>query len=171
MNLQPTLKGELLELRPLNKFDYSQLYQAASDPLIWELHPQPERYKPEVFEKFFAEAIASKGALAILDSHTGEIIGSSRYYDYSPEKSSVVIGYTFITRKYWGGLYNRDLKKLMVNHALKSVKITLFHVGLHNIRSQKAMAKIGGINSGIEEIPVSYAPLKKSYVYVIDKPL
>lgn len=171
MNTQPTLEGELLEIRPLTQEDYTELLKAASDPLIWEQHPQPDRYKPEVFKVFFAEAMASKGALVIIDKKTSEIIGSSRYYDYLPEDSSLVIGYTFLTRKYWGGLYNRELKKLMVNHALQFVKTTYFQVGLHNIRSQKAMLKIGGINTGIQEIAVSYAPPKKSYIYKIENPL
>ena len=171
MNIQPTLRGDLLEVRPLKQEDYAGLFKAASDPLIWEMHPQPDRYRPEVFKKFFAEAMASTGALAIIDRKTSEIIGTSRYYEYSQENSSVVIGYTFLARKYWGGIYNRQLKRLMVNYALEFVKTTYFHVGLGNKRSQRAMLKIGGINTGIQEIPVSYAPPKKSYVYKIEKPL
>lgn len=171
MNLQPTLNGAFFKLSPLNNEDYVELLKAASDPLIWEMHPQPNRYQPEVFKLFFAEALASSGALAIRDQKTSEIIGTSRFYDYSDEKLSVVIGYTFLARHYWGGAYNKDLKKLMVNYALGFVSTTYFHVGLNNIRSQKAMLKIGGINTGIQEIAVSYAPPKKSYVYKIDKPL
>ncbi len=171
MNLQPNLQGELFALRPLTQDDYAALFKAASDPLIWQLHPQPDRYKPEVFEKFFAEAMASGGALIIIDRKSGEVAGSSRYYDYSSEAQSVVIGYTFLSRKYWGGVFNLDLKRLMVNYALKFVKTTYFHVGIVNLRSQRAMQKIGGINLGVQEIPVSYAPPKKSYVYKIEKPL
>lgn len=168
MDLQPILRGELLELRPLRNEDYSELFEAASDPLVWEMHPQPDRYKPEVFKSFFAEAMASKGAFVIIDLKSQKIIGSSRYYDYDSRNSSVVIGYTFLTRKYWGGKYNRDLKKLMVNYALDFVKTSYFHVGINNIRSQKAMLKIGGIHTGIQEIPVSYSAPKKSIVYKIE---
>jgi N-acetyltransferase len=171
VNLQPTLQAALIELRPLRSDDYLDLLKAASDPLIWELHPQPDRYKPEVFKSFFAEALDSRGALAILDRKTSEIIGTSRFYQYSPTDSSLVIGYTFLARRYWGGTYNRELKKLMVNYALGFVKTTFFHVGLGNTRSQKAMLKIGAIETGIQEIPVSYAPPKKSYVYKIETPL
>ncbi len=113
--------------------------------------------------------MTSKGALAITDLKNSKIVGTSRYYYYEPENSSVVIGYTFLTREYWGGKYNRELKKLMVNHALGFVKTTYFHVGVGNIRSQKAMLKVGGINTGIQEISVSYAPPKKSFVYKIEK--
>jgi RimJ/RimL family protein N-acetyltransferase len=171
MNLQPTLTSDLIEIRPLKQDDYAKLLIAASDPLIWEMHPQPDRYKPEVFKKFFAEAMESKGSLLILDRKTSEVMGTTRYYDFSKENSSVIIGYTFLTRKYWGGTYNLELKKLVVNYALQFVKTTFFQVGVGNLRSQKAMHKIGGINTGIQEIAVSYAPPKKSYIYKIEKPL
>ncbi len=171
LNLQPILTCELLELRPLKHDDFNELLSAASDPLIWEVHPQPDRHKIEVFKMFFKEAMDSKGALAIIDRKTSKIIGTSRYYEYSPANSSVVVGYTFLSRHYWGGTYNRILKKLMVNYALKFVKTIYFHVGIGNTRSQKAMLKIGGINTGVQEISVSYAPPKKSYVYKIETPL
>lgn len=171
MNLQPTLRGELVELRPLEDKDFSPLFEAASDKLIWKMHPQPDRYKPEVFRTFFAEAMASKGAFVIMDIRNHKIIGSSRYYDYEPKNSSIVIGYTFLTREYWGGKYNYDLKKLMVNYALGFVKTCYFHVGINNLRSQKAMQKIGGINTGVQKIPVSYAEPKDSYVYKIETKL
>lgn len=171
MNIQPTLTGSLLELRPLKQDHYESLLRAASDPLIWQMHPQPDRYKPETFKAFFAEALKSNGTLIVVDRETSEIIGCSRYYDYSADGSSIVIGYTFLARKYWGGVYNLDLKKLMVNYALRFVKTTFFQVGLGNLRSQAAMLKIGGVNTGIQEIAVSYAPPKKSYIYKIEAPL
>ncbi len=115
--------------------------------------------------------MASKGALVVIDLKNLKIVGTSRYYDFDPANFSVVIGYTFLTREYWGGKYNWDLKKLMVNYALSFVKTTYFHVGLGNIRSQKAMLKIGGINTGVQEIPVSYGPPKKSFVFKIEKML
>jgi RimJ/RimL family protein N-acetyltransferase len=169
--LQPTLKGNLVFLRPLETEDFDSLLSAASDPLVWEQHPQPDRYKVEVFKTFFSEAMSSRGAVAIFDQKTKKIIGCSRFYDHSTDGSSVVVGYTFLTREFWGGAYNWDLKKLMVNHALNFVKTVFFHVGVSNLRSQRAMIKIGAVNTGVQEIAVSYAPPKKSYVYRIDKKL
>ncbi len=171
MNLQPTLTGELVELSPLRAEDYAALLAAASDPLIWEMHPQPDRYQPDVFRKFFDEALLSGGALVIRERKNGSVIGSSRFYDFSAQPSSVIIGYTFLARGYWGGVFNRDLKKLMVNYALASVKTAYFQVGVKNLRSQAAMLKIGAINTGVQEIAVSYAPPKKSYIFKIESPL
>lgn len=170
MNTQPSLISELLEIRPLKFEDYDHLLHAASDPLIWEQHPQSDRWKPEVFKKYFEESLNSKGCIVVIDRKTSEIIGATRFYDYSKENSSITIGYTFLARKYWGGAYNRDLKKLVVNYSLQFVKSCLFQVGLNNKRSQKALERLGAINTGIEEVAISYGPPKKSYIYKIEKP-
>ena len=147
-DLQPTLRGELLELRPLRTEDFRDLYAVASDPLIWEQHPMRDRYKKEVFEGFFREALESRGALIALDSRDGRVIGSSRFHGYEEEKREIEIGWTFLARSYWGGTYNREMKRLMVRHALQFVDSVVFLVGLKNLRSQKAMEKIGGVRMG-----------------------
>jgi RimJ/RimL family protein N-acetyltransferase len=143
MELQPVLEGPRLRLRPLKAEDFDALYAAASDPLIWEQHPAPDRHERRVFEQFFNRGLKSRGALAVLDKKTLEIIGTSRYYDLEG-RDSVCIGFTFLTRKYWGGDYNRELKFIMLDHAFAAVRRVLFHVGEKNLRSRRAMEKIGG---------------------------
>ena len=142
MELQPVLVGPRLRLRPLKPGDFDDMYAAASDPRIWEQHPAPDRHEKRVFEQFFNRALKSRGALAIIDKATDEIVGTSRYYDIEG-KDSVCIGFTFLTRKLWGGGYNRELKFLMLDHAFIYVRRALFHVGEKNIRSRRAMEKIG----------------------------
>lgn len=128
LNLQPTLIGKNVRLRPLQEGEFETLYPVACDPEIWESHPKWDRYKRDVFQEFFNTAIESRGALAILNSND-EVIGCSRFYDYSPEKNLVIIGYTFLSRKYWGGSYNREIKHLMLTHAFQSVEKVHFQVG------------------------------------------
>src|SRR5918911_4142384 len=111
-DLQPILKGELLELRPLRAEDFHDLYTVAADPFIWEQHPANDRYKEEVFKEFFREALESGGALVAIDAKTGQVIGSSRFYAYDEEKSEIEIGWTFLARSHWGGHYNREMKQL-----------------------------------------------------------
>jgi RimJ/RimL family protein N-acetyltransferase len=141
--LQPTLRGDLLELRPLRADDLAALHQAASDPLIWEQHPEPDRHLPEVFQRYFDGAMASGGAFAVVDLRTGRIIGSSRYCNLRPADGEVEIGWTFLERAFWGGTYNRELKTLMIEHALRFLPRVVFVVGENNIRSQRALEKIG----------------------------
>lgn len=146
--LQPVLHGELIQLRPLRPDDFAELYAVASDPLIWEQHPSSDRYKPDVFEQFFRGALESGGAFAVVDLRDGRIIGSSRFHGYDEEKSEIEIGWTFLARSHWGGVYNREMKRLMLNHAFQFVRRVVFLVGPQNYRSQKAMEKIGGVRAG-----------------------
>jgi RimJ/RimL family protein N-acetyltransferase len=150
-DLQPVLKGELIELRPLQPEDFNDLYAVASDPLIWEQHPAHDRYKEEVFKEFFREALESGGALIALDSKNEKIIGSSRFYGYNIIKSEIEIGWTFLARAYWGGIYNKEMKQLMLRHAFRFVNNVVFLVDPQNLRSQKALGKIGGIQVGLRK--------------------
>ena len=165
--LQPTLKGELLELRPLHADDFQALYAVASDPLIWEQHPMSDRYKEEVFRDFFREAMESGGALIAIDAKSGRVIGSSRFHGYDQARSEIEIGWTFLARAYWGGTYNREMKRLMLEHAFRFVKSVVFLVGPRNYRSQKAMEKIGGVQVGMR----TDASGRESIVYQITAPI
>jgi RimJ/RimL family protein N-acetyltransferase len=147
-DLQPILEGELLRLRPLRPGDFRDLCAVASDPLIWEQHPITDRYKEGVFKGFFREAMESGGALIATSSKDGQVIGSSRFHGYDSDKSEIEIGWTFLARSHWGGIYNREMKQLMLRHAFRFVKSVIFLVGPQNLRSQRAMEKIGGVRVG-----------------------
>lgn len=147
-DLQPILQGELLELRPLQVEDFHDLFEVAADPLIWEQHPVKDRYKEVVFKEFFREALESGGALLALDSKDGRIIGSSRFHGYDEERSEIEIGWTFLARSYWGGAYNGEMKQLMLRHAFRFVESVIFLINPQNVRSQRAVEKIGGIRVG-----------------------
>lgn len=145
---QPLLHGELLELRPLRADDFEALFRVASDPLIWEQHPERNRYQEETFRAFFAEALTSGGAIVAIDRATGQIIGSSRYHGHDAERGIIEIGWSFLARAYWGGRYNGEMKRLMLEHAFKSVSRVIFVIGPDNRRSQRAVEKIGGVRTG-----------------------
>jgi len=168
-NLQPTLENDIIRIVPLKADDFETLYAIASDPLIWEQHPNKDRYKREVFETFFKGAMESQGAFLVYDRKTGAAIGSSRYYEADEEKKSIAIGYTFIARDHWGGTYNPSLKSLMMEHAFQHFDAVIYHIGALNIRSQKAMEKLGG--KKIAELEMEYygEPNKLNFVYEIRK--
>ncbi len=147
-DLQPTLKGELLELRPLRPDDFEDLYAVASDPLIWEQHPINDRYNEDVFKVFFHDALQSGGALIAIDSEDRQVIGSSRFHGYDKENSEVEIGWTFLARSHWGGVYNKEMKRLMLRHAFNFVGSVVLLVGPDNTRSQRAVVNIGGVRVG-----------------------
>ena len=168
--LQPRLKGELIKLRPLKPRDWDDLFAVACDPLIWKQHPESDRYKEEVFRVFFKEAMESGGAFVVIDNKTQQIIGSTRFYGYDPEKSEIEVGWTFLARKYWGGRYNREMKELLLAHAFKFIESVVFFVGEKNFRSQRAMEKIGAIREGIVTRVYGNHPPHFNVKYVIRKP-
>ena len=168
MDLQPTyLVNDFVELVPLKQTDFEELYTVASDPLIWEQHPNPDRYKREVFSNFFEGALQSKGAFIIRNKENGEAIGCTRFYDYVTENSELKIGYTFYARSAWGKGINPLVKKLMLDYAFQFVDRIIFHVGANNIRSQKAMEKLGAVNLGLEEVAYYGETTRTNIVYAI----
>jgi RimJ/RimL family protein N-acetyltransferase len=166
--LQPQIHNDLIRLEPLALADFEALYAVASDPLVWEQHPSKDRYQREVFQNFFNGAIESGGAFRVIDNLTGELIGSSLYYDYHEHERNISVGYTFIARKRWGGGYNRALKTLMLDHAFRFVDRVLFQVGVNNWRSRKAMEKLGGVYIGEESVSYSGEPSHPNVIFKID---
>ena len=158
---QPTLLGDLLQLRPLQSHDYSALFEVASDPLIWEQHPAKNRCQESVFRTLFEESLGSGGALIAIDTKTESVIGSSRYHGYNQTASEVEIGWTFLARSHWGGSYNGEMKRLMLQHAFRFVDSVLFLVGPDNHRSQRAIEKIGGVRDGCRRDATG----RKSYMF------
>jgi RimJ/RimL family protein N-acetyltransferase len=149
----------------LHAEDFADLYSVASDPLIWEQHPSSDRYKREVFEGFFREAMESGGAFVAIDLANRRVIGSSRYLGYDPEKSEIEIGFTFLSRQYWGGVYNGEMKQLMLEHAFQFVKNVIFVIGTRNRRSQMAIEKIGAVRVGTKIDKFS----RDNFVYRIER--
>jgi RimJ/RimL family protein N-acetyltransferase len=145
VDLQPTLVGALLTLRPLRPDDFDALFAVASDPLIWEQHPASDRHRDDVFRAFFQEALTSGGAFAATDNVDGRVIGSSRFHGYDPERREIEIGWTFLARSHWGGRYNGEMKRLMLEHAFAFVERVIFLVGPRNIRSRRAVERIGAV--------------------------
>jgi RimJ/RimL family protein N-acetyltransferase len=157
----PTLRGPNITLRGVQPLDLPALQSAAADPAIWTQHPSPKRYRPEVFKTEFwdsartanaADAAGDAGArsgsespllLLAIDNRSGQVIGSSRFYDWNPQERSVAIGYTFLTISHWGGPTNAEVKRLMLEHAFQTARTVWFHIGADNWRSRRAIEKIG----------------------------
>lgn len=170
LDRQPTLEGERLLLRPLQADDWEALYAVASDPEIWALHPMRDRWREPVFREFFDDALAQGGALAVIERASGATIGSSRFQSYDPaEGGSVEIGWTFLARSHWGGATNRELKRLMLGHALARVRRAVFRIGERNWRSRRAMEKIGGrLTDRTERLELPTGPVVH-LIYEIDR--
>lgn len=168
-SVQTLLENEKYQLIPLQQGDFESLYEVASDPQVWEQHPNRDRYRREVFENFFKGAIESRGAFKIVDRLTGEMLGSTRFYDYDEENNSIFIGYTFYGTKSWGKKINPQIKKLMLDYIFQFVETVYFHVGKDNIRSRTAMERLGAKNLGEHEVAYFGEPSRINILYQIQK--
>ena len=151
LDRQPVLASELLLLRPLDRGDFESLYRIAADPLVWEQHPSKDRTDKSVFRLWFDEALASQGALVAVDRSNGEVIGTSRYG--LPGADEVEIGWTFLARARWGGMWNGEMKRLMLAHAFESVSTVVFTIHSNNVRSQRAVERVGASRVGTSPDP------------------
>jgi len=149
LDRQPVLESDLLVLRPLTHDDFNALYSIASDPLVWEQHPSKDRTQLSVFRCWFDEALASGGALVAVDKQDGETIGTSRFAFPADAPDTVEIGWTFLARARWGGTYNSEMKRLMLDHAFRSVETVVFTVHSLNFRSQRAVEGLGAVRMGV----------------------
>lgn len=155
---QPILTSDALQLRPLMSADFDSLYSAASDPKIWAGHPAKDRYKRDVFARYFQFLLESGTALVIFDRHADRMIGCSRYYTSPDRPDEISIGFTFLNNAYWGGGTNFEVKRLMLEHAFESSTEVWFHIDPSNLRSQKATAKLGATHIYNADLDLSGTP-------------
>ncbi|AZA76119.1 N-acetyltransferase [Chryseobacterium sp. G0186] len=168
-SIQPVLENEEFQLIPLQQGDFESLYEVASDPKVWEQHPNKDRYQREVFENFFRGAMESEGAFKIIEKATGDVLGSSRYYNFDEEDNHIFIGYTFYGTKSWGKGINPQVKKLMLDYIFQFVEKAHFHIGKENFRSQTALERLGGVKIAEEEVAYFAEPTRTNFVYEIKK--
>lgn len=166
---QPHLTGEIVALRPTVAEDWEPLYALASDPLVWELHPAWDRHQEAVFRPYFEEGLASGLALTAIDRASGRVAGWSRFSDGHVLPGEMEIGWTFLGRAYWGGAHNSDMKRLMLDHAFRFVDQVIFRVGDQNLRSRRAVEKLGAVLTDRFEISGEGERQVKMLFYAIDR--
>ena len=100
MNFKSHFEDSSISLLQIKKENFEELYLVASDPIIWEQHPENDRWKKEKFSIFYKNGLQNKfGFLLIFDKHKNEIIGSTRFYSYDKMDKAIRIGFTFISQE------------------------------------------------------------------------
>lgn len=168
-SIQEVLSNDYVMLKPLHENDFEVLFSQASNKEVWDQHPNKDRYKYEVFQNYFDGAMKSKGAFAIIDPPTKQIIGSTRFYDFDKVAKTIYIGYTFYGKEFWGKNYNAQVKRLMLEYIFQFVETVKFHVGSENLRSQRAMEKLGAENLGEIEVAYFGEASKMNILYELQK--
>ncbi|KAA3439231.1 GNAT family N-acetyltransferase [Rufibacter hautae] len=167
--IQPVLENEKVALYPLREEDFEALYTTASDPKIWEQHPNKDRWRKDVFRTFFEGAMQSRGAFRIVDKSTGDTIGSTRFYGFNQQDNSILIGYTFYATSCWGKGINQAVKAMMLDYIFQFVSKVFFHIGAKNTRSQIAIGRVGAEKVAEEEVAYFGEASQLNFVYEITK--
>ncbi len=103
----------------------------------------------------------------MIDNSSGSIIGSSWYYDWSPDTQEIAIGYTFLNCDHWSNGSNSEMKTLMLEHIVPTVRVVWFHIGKENIRSRRAVEKLRAVYSHEENRELEGKPFVQVY-YKLD---
>ncbi|BDQ12102.1 MULTISPECIES: GNAT family N-acetyltransferase [unclassified Sediminibacterium] len=165
--IQNILQNERVILQPLKEDDFDDLFKVASDPKIWEQHPNKDRWKKEVFKVFFEGALQSKGAYKILEKATHKTLGCTRFYDWDENDKSIFIGYTFYATEYWGKGINASVKRTMLDYIFQFVDRVKFQVGASYVRSHIAITRIGATKIAEQEVAYFGEEAKLNFIYQI----
>lgn len=152
------LNGTFVKLEALQESHIETLRGLARDSRLWEYtktllindsyDEQFDRYIANAFNPDFGGLQIS---FLIRDAATHEVMGMTRYYKLDPAHKRVSIGYTWYTPAYWGRMHNKECKLLLLQYAFETLGFQRveFEVAHQNLRSQRAVAKIGGVKEGV----------------------
>lgn len=147
------LNGETVKLLPISLHHIEGLWEAAKPDEIWTYMATTVRSKEEM-KQMIASAIQKreKGTeyTFTVVNQEDKIIGSTRYLDISPEQKSLEIGSTWYHPDSWRTSINTECKYLLLQHAFESWKVRRVQLKTdsRNLRSQKAIERIGAVKEG-----------------------
>ncbi|WP_347219927.1 GNAT family N-acetyltransferase [Chryseobacterium sp.] len=149
------LEGAHVELIPLEQEHFEELYAAASDKDLWTLIPTDGSDKT-IFYKNYEFALSEREhgnqyPFIIRDKKTRKLIGSTRFFEIYPADRKLEIGWTWITKDFWGTSVNLECKLLLLTYCFEVLKTNRVQLKTkdNNFRSRKAIEKIGGVFEGI----------------------
>ena len=159
MNIDSSLlQGKHVSLDFLLPEHIEEIRILAKDDRIWEFTKTlliDEKYDQR-FDEYISLALDNKAlegqvAFVIRNLKDRSIIGMSRYYGIDEKNKRLNIGYTWYIPSVWGGVYNKECKLLLLGYAFEKLSLNRvgFEVAHQNVRSQKAVAKIGGVKEGV----------------------
>jgi RimJ/RimL family protein N-acetyltransferase len=149
------LTGTTVDLIPLEKEHFEELFTVASDKELWELIPTNCSEKETFYTAYnFALAERDKGnqyPFVILHKATNKLIGSTRFFEIFPNDKKLEVGWTWIAKQFWGTGINLECKFLLLTFCFETLKANRVQLKTKdtNIRSRKAIEKIGGVFEGI----------------------
>ena len=153
-SVQPvTLRGEGICLEPLSQDHAQGLYNRGRASPDWAFMPRSCFIDLADVRQWIDEALATSDQLpfAIVETHKGKVVGSTRYLNIRPEHRSLEIGWTWLGQEWQRTGVNTQVKLLLLSHAFERLGCLRveFKTDARNLRSQRALERIGATREGV----------------------
>ncbi|WP_199098912.1 GNAT family protein [Dyella sp. ASV21] len=149
------LEDAFVTLEPLTLAHAPALEAAAADGELWNLWftsaPAPGEAAAYVTKALEGHAAGIMLPFAVREKSSGEIVGTTRFYDYVPELPRVAIGYTWYAKRWQKSHLNTACKRLLFQHAFDTLGCVAveFHTDHRNLDSQRAIERLGARRDGV----------------------
>jgi len=155
MKIPEVLEGSRVKLIPLVMAHAEELWESARNEDLWEHYTFRKIESFEKFKEFLSgslkEADSGKGfTFTVIDKATGKMVGGTSFLDIQPASRSLEIGRTWLAKELHGTGLNAECKFLLLRYCFEELKLirVFFKTDSNNLRSQKAMEKIGAKYEG-----------------------
>jgi RimJ/RimL family protein N-acetyltransferase len=150
---RPALSGEHVRLEPLTSEHAEGLYKAGADPAIWTWlavrQPEDVGGMRAIVDKILTDG--SRLAWAQVDVHTGEVAGTTSFYQIDAAHKILSIGHTWIGKPWQRTPLNSEAKFLMLRRAFEELganRVSL-ETDLRNEASQRSNERLGAVREGV----------------------
>jgi RimJ/RimL family protein N-acetyltransferase len=149
------LEDAHVALEPLCSEHIPALEAAAADGELWQLWftsvPAPGQMAAYVEKALAGQREGRMRPFAIREKRTGELVGSTRYYDIVSDPPRVAIGYTWYAGRWQKSHVNTACKRLLLAHAFEQLGCVAveFHTDGRNLDSQRAIERLGATREGV----------------------
>jgi RimJ/RimL family protein N-acetyltransferase len=148
------LENSRVRLRSLEASDFADLKAVAFDPELWQ-YTLTAAHTPVELAAYLRQALLGREQgkrypFVIIDRHTGQVAGSTSYYNVDLAEQRLSIGYTWVGREFQRSGLNRACKHLLLSHAFGSLgceRVEL-ETDSRNWKSREAMSRMGATEEG-----------------------
>ncbi len=151
----PTLDNDFVKLSLLDLSNYKHLIAVAQQEKLVQYSPS-NIATPEALKEYVQTAVdgyyhKTTIPFIVFDKTKNEYAGCTRFMNIDWKNKVLEIGATWIGREFQGSVLNKNMKFLMLQYAFETLGFEKveFRIDERNIRSRKAVEKIGANLEGI----------------------
>ncbi len=153
--LPVTLARDPVRLVPLGPEHEAGLAAAAADGELWKIRvtsvPEPGATRGYIEAALQMQTQGTRVPFVVLDSASGQVIGSTSLHDIVPAVQRLEIGYTWYSASRQRSAVNTTAKLLLMQHAFDTLGAQLvgWRTDNFNFASQRAIERLGARKDGV----------------------